>query len=98
MSRIAALIVGFAVFLLVMIPVSWGIYKYNLDQQNQANHTSQQYQDGILAAERDRVQGYQIATDEGQKKQILLTYCAIYKSITHPENAPDLVQFSAAHC
>lgn len=98
MSRIIAIVLGIVVGIGVLWGGGWLIYRANLDQQNQANHQSQQYQDAIIQAERDRVQGYMTATDEGQKKQILMTYCAVYKSITHPESAPDLVSFSSANC
>ena len=98
MSRIIAIVLGSVLVIGLLWWGGWAIYKANLDQQNQANHTSQQYQDATIQAERDRVQGYTTATDEGQKKQILMTYCAVYKSITHPDSAPDLVAFSSANC
>jgi uncharacterized protein YxeA len=81
MSRIIAIVLGIVVGIGVLWGGGWAIYKANLDQQNQANHTSQQYQDGLIAQVRDKVQGYDIATDPGQKKQLSLTICALIPTI-----------------
>lgn len=96
MIRIIGAIVAFFLLIAVFTAMGWQIYRYNLDQQNQANHTSQQYQDGLIAAERDRVQGYDTATNDGQKKQIALTFCAAYQSINHPP--VDLVAAQSRLC
>lgn len=96
MARIIGIILASILLVVALSVGGWQWYKYDLDQQNQANHTSQQYQDAQIAAERDRVQGYQTATDDGQKKQIAMTFCAVYPNINHPP--ADLVAAHAAMC
>ena len=92
-------IAGFAVFVVLCVAgwfVYWNVHKANLDQNNQANHQSQQYQDALISQERDRVQGYDAATDKTQKAQIASTFCQVYPNITHPPT--DLVQAEARIC
>jgi hypothetical protein len=43
---------------------------------------NQQYQAGLISAERDRAQAYQVATSAGQKAQLKATFCATYPNIT----------------
>lgn len=49
--------------------------QYHNDTQNQ------QYQAGLISAERDRVQAYDTALDPGQKTQIGATFCAVYMDL-----------------
>lgn len=83
MSRLVAVVLGFVLVISLIWWGGWQIYKANLDQQNQSNHMSQQYQDSLIAQVRNKVEGYDIATDPGQKKQLSLTICAIIPNINH---------------
>lgn len=56
----------------------WALYQANQSARYAANTHSQQWQAGIISQQRDRVTAYDIATDEGQKKQIATTFCAVY--------------------
>ncbi len=57
------------------------------------NTHSQQYQSGLVSAERDRAQGWDAATDTGQKANIKATFCAVYADLTQIPN--DLAQDAA---
>ena len=84
MSRIVAIILGSVLIIGCLWWGGWQIYRANLDQQNQANHTSQQYQDATIAQERAYIQGYDTAADGAQKTQIKMTFCARYAEINIP--------------
>jgi uncharacterized membrane protein YcjF (UPF0283 family) len=74
----------------------WALAKANRDQQYQVNTNSQEYQQGLVQQEQDRVQGYDAASDATQKAQIKATFCSTYQDLTHPTN--DLVQAQARIC
>lgn len=74
----------------------WALAGANQTKQYQVNTSSQQYQAGLVAQERDRVQGYATATDDAQKKQIALTFCQVYPDL---KPAPaDLVAAQSTLC
>jgi len=74
----------------------WALYKANVAQEREVNHTSQQWQDATVAAERARIQGYDASTSDAQKKQIKSTFCAIYVTIQNPP--ADLAVANARIC
>lgn len=76
--------------------LGWWFTAQNTDLQNQVNHHSQQYQDALIEQERNELQGYDTASDDGQKKQIALTFCAQYQDITFPP--ADLAQRQPLIC
>jgi hypothetical protein len=60
------------------------------------NTNSQQYQAGLVAQERDRIAGYDVAVDVAQKAQIKVTFCQVYSDL---KPAPDdLISASARIC
>jgi hypothetical protein len=72
-----------------------------LDRQATSNRYSndthnQQYQSGLVSQERDRVQGYDTATDPAQKQQIKATFCQVYPTLDQPP--ADLVSAHARIC
>lgn len=93
-------IIGTALVAIVVVAAlwlgGWGIYRANLEQERDANHTSQQWQDATVAAERARIQGYDAATNDAQKAQIKATFCATYTELTNPP--ADLVSANARIC
>lgn len=74
----------------------WGLYRANLAQMRDANHTSQQWQDARVAEVRNYVQAYHAAVSPAQKEQLAATLCAVYKTIDNPP--ADLAQASAQIC
>lgn len=98
--KITLAVLGGIVVLAIIIfggwKLGWWFETQNVDLQNQVNHNSQPYQDGLIQQERDRLQGWDTATDPGQKKQISLTFCEVYPDITHPP--ADLAQRQAQVC
>lgn len=76
----------------------WWFQSQNVDLQNQVNHHSQAYQDGLADRLRNDVQGWRSAAPGGQKMQIASTFCALYQDLTHPEDYPDLVHAQAQIC
>lgn len=96
MSALVKVGVGIAVAALLLWLLYWATYRANLEQQRDANHTSQQWQDAQIAAERNRAADYDRITNEGQKAQIKATFCAVYADITNPP--ADLVAAHAHIC
>lgn len=75
---------------------SWALKRANTTQQYKVNTNNQQYQAGLVSQERDRVVGYDDATDPGQKAQIKSTFCVVYLTL---KPAPeDLVQANSRIC
>lgn len=74
----------------------WWFKEQNVGNQRDVNRNSQQYQDGLVSQQRSLVQGYDVAVDESQKKQISLRFCASYLNLVEPPN--DLVQAEARIC
>ena len=85
-----------AILLFGMWQFGWFVAKQNQNQQNQMNHNSQQFQDGLVSQERDRLTGYDEALDAGQKTNIKNMFCTAYLDLTLPPN--DLAQAHAHLC
>lgn len=71
--------------------LGWWMRAQSVQKQNSINHNSQNYQDGLIAQERDRANGYDIATG-GQQVTIRQQFCSVYGDIVSPPQ--DLI---AAH-
>jgi hypothetical protein len=87
-----------AVLLAVAIAVGgWAVYwRLAGSSQNhryEVNTHSQQYQAGLESQARDDAQGFDIATDPGQRAQIRMRFCATYPQLTQP--AADLTADAA---
>lgn len=74
----------------------WWLARASQSNRYDVNTHSQQYQAGLVSQERDRVQAYDVATDDGQKAQIRSTFCAVYTQLDPP--TPDLVEAHARIC
>lgn len=74
----------------------WALAKAGQSNRYDVNTHSQQYQAGLVAQERDRVTGYDTATDPAQKAQIRSTFCATYAELDPP--TPDLVDAHIRIC
>lgn len=74
----------------------WWLAGQNVQHQRDINHSSQQYQDGLISQERDRAQAYNIATDPAQKKQFADTFCSVYFDIVDVPN--DLLSAHSTIC
>lgn len=74
----------------------WALAKAGQSARYNVNTHNQQYQAGLISAERDRVTGYDAATDEAQKNQIRSTFCAVYSQLDPP--TPDLVDAHTRIC
>lgn len=62
----------------------WALNRQVISNRYQNDTHNQQYQSGLVSQERDRVQGYDAATDPAQKAQIKATFCQIYPNIDKP--------------
>lgn len=96
----ALLVVAAAVVLVAVCIFGWKGY-WALAERGQTNRYnvnthSQQYQAGLVAQERDRIQGYDTASDEAQKKQIAMTFCQVYPDLNPAPD--DLVAAHARIC
>jgi hypothetical protein len=60
----------------------WALAGHSQTRQYQVNTNSQQYQCGLVSQERDRVQGFDTATNDAQKNQIAMTFCSVYADLT----------------
>jgi hypothetical protein len=76
--------------------MGWWFKQQDVGLQRDVNRNSQQYQDGLVSQERDRVQAYDMAVDDAQKKQISLTFCAVYQDLVKPPT--DIMQAQARIC
>lgn len=77
----------------------WALTKANKAQEREVNHTSQQWTDAQVAAERNRVQGYDTSTNDAQRTQIAMTFCAVYDDLARTSNPPaDLASAHARIC
>lgn len=74
----------------------WPLAQANQTNQYKVNTSGQQYQSGLVSQERDRIAGYNLATDPAQKAQIKSTFCQIFPDL-NPAPA-DLVQANARIC
>lgn len=74
----------------------WALARQGQSNRYDVNTHSQQYQAGLIAQERDKVSGYDVATDAGQKEQIRQTFCAVYPQLNPPPS--DLVSANARMC
>lgn len=70
----------------------WHLAKAGQNNRYDVNTHSQQYQAALVSQERDRVAGYDAATDPAQKQQIKATFCAVYLDLTQVP-----ADLSAAH-
>lgn len=88
-------VVGAAVIAGLYLGGFW-VAKDATNRQYQVNVNTQQYQAGLIAQERDRVQGIETSNDEGQKKNLALTFCTVYHDLTvQPE---DLALAFSTYC
>lgn len=77
--------------------LGWWLKGANQDNLYEVNTHSQQYQAGLVSAERDRVQGYDLAVGvPSQQKQIALTFCPVFLTMTQPPS--DLVAANVRIC
>lgn len=76
--------------------MGWWFKQQDVGLQRDVNRNSQQYQDGLVSQERDRIQAYDAAVDPAQKKQLALTFCAVYVDLVKPPT--DIVQAQARIC
>jgi hypothetical protein len=78
----------------------WWLSKSSVQHQYEINTQTQQYQNGLVARMDDNIQGYDVAVDPGQKKDLLNTVCTTYTKLTDITltNNPDLVTFHKDHC
>lgn len=74
----------------------WALYRANQSAKYEANTHSQQYQAGLVSAERDRVAAYDAATSDAQKANIATTFCQVYDELNPP--TPDLETAHARIC
>jgi len=74
----------------------WALAQANQTQQYKVNTNGQQYQSSLVSQERDRISGYDIATNDAQKAQIKSTFCQVYPDLNPAPN--DLVQAHARIC
>jgi hypothetical protein len=66
----------------------WSLSKTAADNRYDVNTRTQQYQQGLIDAERDRVSGYDDTTSPAQREAIAKQFCAVYAELTQPP--PDL--------
>lgn len=74
----------------------WALAQENQTQRYKVNTNGQQYQSGLVSQQRDRIAGYDIATNPAQKAQIKTTFCQVYMDL-NPAPA-DLVAANARIC
>jgi hypothetical protein len=74
----------------------WALARQGQTNRYNVNVNNQQYQSGLVSQERDRVSGYDTATDGPQKDQIRQTFCQVYLDL-NPAPA-DLVAAHARIC
>jgi len=96
-----ALLVGAALIVVALLFVGlwfgyWALAGKAQNNRYRVNTGSQQYQAGLVAAERDRIAGYDAASDDAQKHQIATTFCQVYPDL-NPAPA-DLVEAHARIC
>jgi hypothetical protein len=60
----------------------WELALKGADNRYEVNRNTQQYQAGIIAAQRARVAAYDNAADEAQKKNIAQTFCTMELDLT----------------
>jgi hypothetical protein len=98
--KTASTVVLVSVTVVAILAACWLGY-WALDRQATSNRYSndthnQQYQSGLVAQERDRVQGYDTATDSAQKAQIKAAFCQVYPTLDPPP--ADLVEAHTRIC
>jgi len=97
-----AVFAGIGIFLAVVGLIFGGWYAYwaiaraSTSNRYDVNTHNQQYQAGLVAQERDLVQGYDAAQDPAQKSQIKQQFCSIYQSVNPPPS--DLVSAASRLC
>lgn len=99
MKTIGLVIVGVVVAIAIVVGAwtgYWWIARQSQNNRYDVNQHSQQYQGALVSQERDRVQGWDAATDPAQKRQIADTFCAVYETLTQPPT--DLVEANARIC
>lgn len=60
----------------------WKLALAGADNRYEVNRNTQQYQAGIIAAQRARVAAWDNAVDEAQKKNIAQAFCAMQLDLT----------------
>jgi hypothetical protein len=60
----------------------WSLALKGADNRYEVNTKTQQYQAGIVAAQRARVSAWDNAVDEAQKKNIAQTFCTMQLDLT----------------
>jgi hypothetical protein len=60
----------------------WSLALKGADNRYEVNTKTQQYQAGIVAAQRARVSAWDNAVDEAQKKNIAQTFCTMELDLT----------------
>lgn len=60
----------------------WKLALAGADNRYEVNRNTQQYQAGIIAAQRARVAAWENAVDEAQKKNIAQTFCTMQLDLT----------------
>jgi nitrogen fixation-related uncharacterized protein len=74
----------------------WALAKKSTSNQYDVNTHNQQFQSGLVAQERNYVQGYDAAPDGPQKQQIKATFCQIYPDLSPAPS--DLIVAHARIC
>lgn len=74
----------------------WWLAPKAANNQYNVNTHTQQFQTGLVQQLRDKVQGYQLATDPAQKANFAQTFCAMYVDLTQPPQ--DLIQAHFTIC
>lgn len=60
----------------------WNLALKGADNRYEVNTKTQQYQAALVAAQRNRVAGWDAAVDEAQKKNIAQTFCTMQLELT----------------
>lgn len=60
----------------------WELALKGADNRYEVNINTQQYQAALVAAQRNRVAGWDAAVDEAQKKNIAQTFCTMQLELT----------------
>lgn len=86
-KAIGAVVTAFVIFALIILigwRVGWWFRTADVQMQRDTNVQSQQYQDGLISQERDRIQAYDTSDDSAQKKQLQMTFCSTYENLVKP--------------
>lgn len=98
-SGVAGVIAAIAVVAIIFVGgygLYWWLAKDTTEKRYDVNTGTQQYQSALISQQRDRVQAIDIATHEGQKKQLTLTFCSTQTEVTVVP--PDLAAAAARLC